>query len=333
MPRKAKPKAEKPPPKKRGRKPKKKPENQVPAVPKKRGRKPKGGKILKKNEKIQKEESQAKPNIILHLKCKTNSLTDLSNFNKSTIYNPDISNPTEPLNIFNNSKLTSLNYKVIQNSQESNIKCTINDVTKSKPVEIPQENINMKELWGKLNKLKENLRTNNVSDKNSACFWCTHDFDSPAIYIPKQYNNGMLEVYGCFCSPECGCAYLKNEDIDNSIKWERYALLNNTYCKVFDYTKNIKPAPNPHYTLEKFYGNLSIQEYRRLLKNERILMVVDKPMTKVLPELYEENNEIPNIFQDILHNSNENKSNKQFRLQRSQERKTKTNALVNNFNL
>ena len=129
------------------------------------------------------------------------------------------------------------------------------------------------------------------------------------------------------------CAYLKNEDIDNSVKWERYALLNNTYCKVFNYTKNIKPAPNPHYTLEKFYGNLSIQEYRRLLKNERILMVVDKPMTKVLPELYEENNEIPNIFQDILHNTNENKSSKKFRLQRSQEKKTKTNALVNNFNL
>ena len=333
MPRKAKPKAEKPPPKKRGRKPKKKPENEVPAVPKKRGRKPKGGKILKKNEKIKKEESETKPNIILHLKCKTSSLTELSNFNNSTIYNPDISNPSDSLNIFNNSKLTTLNYKVIENTEHDNIKCTINELNKGKAVEIPEENINMKELWGKLNKLKENLRTNNVSDKNSACFWCTHDFDSPAIYIPKQYNNGMLEVYGCFCSPECACAYLKNEDIDNSIKWERYALLNNTYCKVFDYTKNIKPAPNPHYTLEKFYGNLSIQEYRRLLKNERILMVVDKPMTKVLPELYEENNEIPNIFQDILHSSNENKSNKQYRLQRSQERKTKTNALVNNFNL
>ena len=271
----------------------------------------------------------------MHLKCKTSSLTELSNFNNSTIYNPDISNPSESLNIFNNSKLTSLNYKVIENTENNSIKCSINEVNKSKTVEIPEENINinMKELWGKLNKLKENLRTNNVSDKNSACFWCTHDFDSPAIYIPKQYNNGMLEVYGCFCSPECACAYLKNEDIDNSIKWERYALLNNTYCKVFDYTKNIKPAPNPHYTLEKFYGNLSIQEYRRLLKNERILMVVDKPMTKVLPELYEENNEIPNIFQDILHSSSENKSNKQYRLQRSQERKTKTNALVNNFNL
>ena len=43
MPRKAKPKVEKPPPKKRGRKPKKKPENDKPTVPKKRGRKPKGG--------------------------------------------------------------------------------------------------------------------------------------------------------------------------------------------------------------------------------------------------------------------------------------------------
>ena len=142
----------------------------------------------------------------------------------------------------------------------------------------------------------------------------------------------MLEVYGCFCSPECACAYLKNEDIDNSVKWERYALLNNTYCKIFDYTKNIKPAPNPHYTLDKFYGNLSIQEYRRLLKNQRILMVVDKPMTKILPELYEENNEIPNIFQDILHTTSKPTTN-QFRLQRSQEKKTKTNALVNNFNL
>ena len=333
MPRKAKPKTEKPPPKKRGRKPKKKPENEPPPVPKKRGRKPKGGKILKKNEKINKKEEETKPNIVLHLKCKTSSLTELSNFNKSTVYNPDISNPMESLNIFNNSKLSSLNYKIINDSDKKPEIQRENIITSNQTAEIPLENVNMKEIWNKLNNLKENLRTNNVSDKNSACFWCTHDFDSPAIYIPKQYYNGMLEVYGCFCSPECACAYLKNEDIDNSVKWERYALLNNTYCKVFNYTKNIKPAPNPHYTLDKFYGNLSIQEYRRLLKNERILMVVDKPMTKVLPELYEENNEIPNIFQDILHNTNENKSSKKFRLQRSQERKTKSNALVNNFNL
>ena len=193
MPRKAKPKAEKPPPKKRGRKPKKKPENETPPIPKKRGRKPKGGKILKKNEKINKEQTELKPNIVLHLKCKTSSLSELSNFNNSTIYNPDISNPTESLNIFNNGKLNSLNYKILNSTEKKNLPNNI--VTQSKTAEIPSENTNMKEIWSKLNNLKENLRTNNVSDKNSACFWCTHDFDSPAIYIPKQYYNGMLCLF------------------------------------------------------------------------------------------------------------------------------------------
>ena len=117
MPRKAKAKAnvDKPPPKKRGRKPKKKPENSVPTIPKKRGRKPKGGKILKKNEKINQPQKETKPNIVLHLKCKTSSLSELSNFNNSTIYNPDISNPTESLNIFNNSNFdTTLLYNVVR---------------------------------------------------------------------------------------------------------------------------------------------------------------------------------------------------------------------------
>ena len=73
MPRKAKAKTkatvnvEKPPPKKRGRKPKKKPENETPVVPKKRGRKPKGGKILKKNEKINQPTKEVKPNIVLSI--------------------------------------------------------------------------------------------------------------------------------------------------------------------------------------------------------------------------------------------------------------------------
>ena len=38
-----------------------------------------------------------------------------------------------------------------------------------------------------------------------------------------------------------------------------------------------------------FYGNLSIQEFRQELKSERILIIVDKPLTRVLPELHEDN--------------------------------------------
>ena len=77
-------------------------------------------------------------------------------------------------------------------------------------------------------------------------------------------------------------------------------MLNNLYGKIYNYEKNIKPAPSPYYTLDKYYGNLTIEEYRKLLKNERLMMVVDKPLTKILPELFEENNEIPNIFGNLL---------------------------------
>ena len=81
------------------------------------------------------------------------------------------------------------------------------------------------------------------------------------------------------------------ENIDSSSKFERYYLLNNIYSKIYNYTKNIKPAPNPYYMLNKYYGNLTIQEYRSLLSNERLFFVVDKPLTRVLPELHEDNDD------------------------------------------
>jgi hypothetical protein len=43
--------------------------------------------------------------------------------------------------------------------------------------------------------------------------------------------------------------------------------------------------------LEKFCGNLTIQEYRSLLRNERLFLIVDKPLTRILPELHEDNDE------------------------------------------
>jgi hypothetical protein len=67
--------------------------------------------------------------------------------------------------------------------------------------------------------------------------------------------------------------------------------LNQIYSKVYECKKNIKPAPDPHYLLEKFYGNLSIQEYRKLLRTEHLLLVIDKPLTRILPELHEDNDD------------------------------------------
>jgi len=336
--------------KKRGRKPKKKVDPVDKPPPKKRGRKPKGGKIVKKAKQYPKQ-IKMKENIILHLKCQTSDLTN-SKMNISD-YCPNLENP-EAYAINSNLKSSQLTYQElydvsIENNQ--NVKLNANHNSNHNPTHNPNHNStnnsthnenqnkksessknDMKKIWNKLEELKLNLRSNSASDKKSACFWCTYGFDNPAIFIPKQYNNNLLEVYGCFCSPECAVAYLKSEDIDNSRKWERYTLLNNIYSKIFEYEKNIKPAPNPFYTLDKYYGNLTIDEYRKLLQNERILMVVDKPMTKVLPELYEENNEIPFINNNLLDNTNKNPSNK-FRLKRTSHKTSKKVSIVDSFNL
>ena len=52
-------------------------------------------------------------------------------------------------------------------------------------------------------------------------------------------------------------------------------------------------------------------------------MIVDKPMTKILPELYEENNEIPNVYNNILDKDKVKNAVSNFRLKRSQTKQSK----------
>ena len=68
---------------------------------------------------------------------------------------------------------------------------------------------------------------------------------------------------------------------------ERY----NLFCSIYSNYNNIhtiKPAPCPYYTLNKYCGNLTISEYRKLFDNNRFLLVIDKPITHEMPELHEE---------------------------------------------
>ncbi len=317
------------PPKKRGRKPKPKPtEPVVKPPPKKRGRKPKGGKIIpqkKVNKIIKKEE---KPNIILHLKCSSDSLLD----NKNLL---DTENDkVKSFNIKSNTKVSNLNFNEIKDNIIKSNNNNNTNILSSNNENKTDESKSLKQIWEKLHKLKQNLKINNVSDKKSACFWCTYKFDNPAIYIPKCYVNNNIEVYGCFCSPQCAVSYLKNENIDNSTRWERYSLLNNIYSAIYEYKKNIKPAPNPFYTLDKYYGNLDILEYRKLLNNQTLLMVVNKPMTKITPEIYEDNNEIPDVFNNLLDNKVNKTKNNSYRLQRKPSTITKNSILANSiFNI
>lgn len=289
-------------------------------VAKKRGRKPKGGKIIQQIVPLN-TVRETKPNVILHLKCSSKDLksTNLfgSNFDgysfshANNLYFDTINNETDSANdIINVSSRLS--------EYEADVDSTDFDIDSSKI-----KNNDIRDIWKKLKILEHNLHINNIDNKKSACFWDTCEFDNPPVYIPKHFINDTYQVYGCFCSPECAVAHLMEENIDSSIKFERYQLMNHIYSKVYNYNKNIKPAPNPYYMLEKYYGNLSIQEFRSLLRNERLFLVVDKPLTRVMPELHEDNDDFI-INNKIIPTNN-------IKLKKLHKKQTKTNILSERF--
>jgi hypothetical protein len=300
-----------------------------PPTPKKRGRKPKGGKIVENLTTIN-NNNYIKKNVILHLKCNSN---DLNPFND--VFN-NLSN--QDLDFTTGGKMADLNYQVYDSKLEdssinciqtnnSNVIITNSNESNYKNEIVNDNDTNIKHINKKLKDLQELLHTNTIINNKSACFWCTCDFDNIPICIPKYKLKNTYHCYGCFCSPECGVSSLMNENIDTSAKFERYHLMNHIYCKIYNYNKNIKPAPNPYYTLDKYYGNLSIQEYRKLLQNDRLFMVVDKPLTKFLPELHEENN-------DFILNKEAISSNSTYQIRRKTNKPTsKTNILNENFGI
>ena len=202
----------------------------------------------------------------------------------------------------NNNTSNNISNNTSNNISNNNSNNTSNNISNNITIEEEEPN---KTLTQKLKMLKMKLYKNETV-KKSACFWCTYDFDNVACHIPIQDNNNEISGYGSFCRPECAAAHLMKQNLDDSTKFERYHLLNKCYGKVFNYSKSIKPAPDPFYTLDKFYGNLNIKEYRKLLKSDHMLITLDKPFSKSLPELHEEND---NLVTDVFGCGNTNKQN------------------------
>ena len=305
-------------------------EKEEPTVPKKRGRKPKGGKLIKKPIENN-EQNTPLSNVILHLKC---SLNDI-NVNNFSITDPLSYKPIVPPNIMTyndnenqyanfqndeeNNENNNLAYDDLKKTKNNSIVCPIcSNNTKeveqnNNIVDSDSEDINIKDINQKLKEIKIQLYKNTNPDNKSACFWCTYEFDNTTCYIPKYELDGEITGYGSFCRPECATAYLLKENIDDSAKFERYQLLNKIYGKVYNYEKNIKPSPDPYYLLDKYYGNLTIQEYRKLLKSDHMLMILEKPLTRILPELHEELN-------DNSENSNFSLKNTGYKVKRQSEK-------------
>lgn len=260
---------------------------------KKRGRKPKGGKLVDAKDLPKKTKTLLKPNIILHLQC------FLSDLDKTYVSENMVEAYNEPCQ--------SLTFSSIHQGEEKEY--TVQQNTAPETIEPSPDTT--KQLVQRLHELDKYLRhiqknsddVNNVvahetiekMEHHSACFWCTCEFQTPSIYLPKHEVNGRYEVYGCFCTPECASAYLFEERIDQSVKWERYALLNYLYKNIYEQSKPFHPAPEPRYVLNKYFGTLSIEEYRALLRTGKHMMVIDKPITKVYPEVHVDNHEFEEL--------------------------------------
>jgi hypothetical protein len=338
--------------KKRGRK-KKVPdelaqEEKVDKIPKKRGRKARGAKLIIKTEENVTVNVSTSCNVILHLKCCLNDLNEYNNEIQRFVSDPLVYNPNLPPDIISYNEIANTTLTIyndtdepMENNNENMVNTVNNDVLQpftmgstmsvgskecNKQCKCQETQQETKELNMKLKKLKIALYKNNIKDKVSACFWCTFDFDNPPCYIPKHEINGIMYGYGSFCRPECAVAYLFKENIDDSSKFERFQLLNNIYGKVYDYKKNIKPAPDPHYLLEKFYGQLSIQEYRKLLNTQHNLLTIEKPMTRILPELHDN-------IDDLSYMSSKNGIYKVKRESEKEQGPTKTSIIRDKFGL
>jgi len=287
--------------------------------------------------------SKSIANIILHLKC---SLRDLNEYNNTSNNNKIVKDPLEydpsiPSNIFTyeceNKNVQYSLYSEKENptgagniAYESNPATTYKNISK----EQDDENISIKDINQKLKSLKINFYKNNVQDKKSACFWCTCDYDNASCYVLKCEIDGTLYGYGSFCCPECAVAFLMKENIDDSVKFERFQLMNQYYGKIYNYKKSIKPAPNPYYLLDKYYGNLTIPEYRKLLKNENSLLFIEKPMTRILPELHEDNDNM--LYNNSCHSSELRNNTGIYKVKKQSDKKqepTKSSIIKSNFNI
>jgi hypothetical protein len=107
-----------------------------------------------------------------------------------------------------------------------------------------------------------------------ACFWCAHTFGWGPCVIPEREVNGVYNVYGNFCSPNCAVAYLLTEGVDPHVRWERMALIHRIYDR--EGKGRIFPAPARE-CLQLFGGPMSIETYRLTSMGGKVRVDVHMP--------------------------------------------------------
>ena len=135
---------------------------------------------------------------------------------------------------------------------------------------------------------------------NIACFHCCETFDNqpyPSVRRLDEATN-QYYVYGVFCSLNCVKAYC----IEHEPALSTLRLLYFTHmCRhVYNIHDSIKPAP-PRIRLQKFGGDLTIEQFRAQFHNTSIQHVLEPPFlqSSLLIEDVPQSRAGPNAY-DIL---------------------------------
>jgi hypothetical protein len=108
------------------------------------------------------------------------------------------------------------------------------------------------------------------------CYWCSHTFENEPCFLPVKEESNYYYVYGNFCTPQCGLAYLLNEHLDSHVRWERMALLHRMYRPADSTGGRLYPAP-PRESLVEFGGVYTYEKYRELIQTGSLRVDIHKP--------------------------------------------------------
>jgi hypothetical protein len=125
------------------------------------------------------------------------------------------------------------------------------------------------------------------SNTSIACYWCCNRFDNAPYGIPITYQNGLFNVFGCFCSLECASAYNFNTTNNIDEMWERYNLIN-LLSKRLQHTKKVRPAPD-RLALKMFGGYMEIEQFRGYTTTNKVININFPPMSSISQQIEEIN--------------------------------------------
>jgi hypothetical protein len=123
--------------------------------------------------------------------------------------------------------------------------------------------------------------------QNTCCFWCCHKIEYKIYGMPVNYDsiNDTYILYGSFCSLQCANAYNFATYNGCDKVWEINSMIQ-MLGKRYGVNNFIRPAPS-RYLLKMFNGYLTIDEFRKLHKNNETTHVLNLPPMIAISSGYE----------------------------------------------